>query len=115
MLDPPLPIVRLLAYQLDVPFTALTAYGEREQNRSDHTRQNMRHLGYRRATAKDLQELEDWLIARALEHERPAPGWSRPGLFHFDPAAHRCGEAGLLPDWVILQMIRTWGITVSAF
>lgn len=69
--DPPQPIVRLLAYQLEVSIAALAGYGEREQTRSDHLRQVMRHLGYRRAAAQDLHDLEDWLVARALEHDRP--------------------------------------------
>ena len=71
LLDPPPTVVRLLAYQLEVPVTALIAYGEREQTRSDHLGAIMLHLGYRRATAQDLEELEDWLVARALEHDKP--------------------------------------------
>jgi Domain of unknown function (DUF4158) len=29
------------------------------------------HLGFRKATEKELQELGTWLVARALEHDRP--------------------------------------------
>ncbi|MCI0643447.1 MAG: DUF4158 domain-containing protein, partial [Chloroflexi bacterium] len=71
LLTPPQDAVRLLAYQLDVPMEAIQAYGEREQTRSDHLAQVMVYLGYRRPSATDLKALEAWLVARALEHDKP--------------------------------------------
>ena len=69
LLDPPPEIVRLLAYQLKLNSEVLNNYGEREQTRSDHLRQIMAFLGFRRATPIDLMELEAWLADRALEHD----------------------------------------------
>ena len=69
LLDPPPEIVRLLAYQLKLNSEVLDNYGEREQTRSDHLRQIMAFLGFRRATPIDLMELEAWLADRALEHD----------------------------------------------
>jgi hypothetical protein len=64
-------VVHFVADQLRVSPEELTAYGEREQTRSDHLLHIQRHLGFRRASAADLRELGDWLLARALEHDRP--------------------------------------------
>lgn len=71
LLDPPGVMVRLLAHQLDISATAFQTYGQREQTRSDHLLQVMEHLNYRRAAAEDLTTLEEWLVNRALEHDRP--------------------------------------------
>ena len=71
LLEPPPTIVRLLAHQVTVAAEVLDTYGEREQTRTDHLGQVMDYLGYRRAGAEDLATLEDWLVERALEHDRP--------------------------------------------
>ena len=55
----------------DISIAAIKAYGEREQTRSDHLLQVMDHLDYRRASAPDLKVLEEWLVERALEHDKP--------------------------------------------
>ena len=67
----PAPVVHFVADQLQVAPEVLTGYGDREQTRSDHLLQIQRYLGFRRASAADLRELGDWLLARALEHDRP--------------------------------------------
>ncbi len=41
------------------------------QTRSDHLLHIQRYLGFRRASPADLRALGDWLLARALEHDRP--------------------------------------------
>ncbi len=69
LLMPPKEIVRLLAYQLETDEEVLSRYSDREQTRSDHLRQIMAYLGFRRATPIDLMELETWLADRALEHD----------------------------------------------
>ena len=70
LLDPPHIIVRLLAHQLDVSIEVIRTYGQREQTRSDHLLQVMHYLRYRRATDDDLTTLENWLVDRAMEHDR---------------------------------------------
>lgn len=71
LLHPPQTVLKLLAYQLGVSVEVIDAYGEREQTRSDHLLQIMEYLAYHRATSSDLQTLEDWLVERALEHDKP--------------------------------------------
>jgi hypothetical protein len=63
--------VHFVADQLRVSPEALSGYGDREQTRSDHLLQIQYYLGFRRASAADLRELGNWLLARALEHDRP--------------------------------------------
>ena len=41
------------------------------RRRTEHLRQIRRYLGFRKATAGDLAQLESWLVDRALEHDRP--------------------------------------------
>jgi TnpA family transposase len=72
LLEPPLAVLRLLAHQLDVPIGVLDAYSHRQQTGSDHLLQVMHYLNYHRATAPDLVVLEDWLVERALEHDKPS-------------------------------------------
>ena len=64
--------VRYLADQLEVPPAAFADYGERERTRHVHLQRAMRHLGFRRHTARDLEALETWLTGRAMEHDRPS-------------------------------------------
>ncbi len=71
LLEPPPAVLRLLAHQLDVPIGVLDAYSHRQQTGSDHLLQVMHYLNYRRATTPDLVVLEDWLVERALEHDKP--------------------------------------------
>ena len=71
LLEPPPTIVRLLSHQLEVSVEVLGTYGQREQTRTDHLVQVIDYLGYRRAGAGDLITLENWLVDRALEHDRP--------------------------------------------
>lgn len=62
---------RLSRFPDDIAPEVLSGYGDREQTRSDHLLQIQRYLGFRRASAADLRELGDWLLARALQHDRP--------------------------------------------
>lgn len=64
-------VVAYLATQLGVETSVLTKYATRGQTRSDHTKEICQYLGYRDATKTDLKELEDWLLHRALEHDKP--------------------------------------------
>lgn len=60
-----------VAEQIAVSPTELAVYGAREQTRTEHAQQVQAHLGYRRTTPEDLASLEDWMAARAMEHDRP--------------------------------------------
>ncbi len=49
----------------------LTAYGRRAHTRQDHLHAAQVHLGYRKVGQQDIGALADWLLARALEHDKP--------------------------------------------
>ena len=65
-------VVEYLVRQLDVDPVSLALYGTRAQTKSDHTSAVMQYLGFRRATEGDSEVLSRWLIARALEHDKPS-------------------------------------------
>jgi hypothetical protein len=67
----PQTVVAFVAKQLDVEPGEFARYGRRGQTRTEHLRQIRRYLGFRKATAGDLAQLELWLVDRALEHDRP--------------------------------------------
>ena len=63
--------VARLSERLQVPVGELRAYGERDQTRTDHLRSAARYLGWRQASVLELDELDEFLLARALEHDSP--------------------------------------------
>jgi hypothetical protein len=63
--------VAFLAQQLTMEPDVLTAYGARAQTRQDHLLAAQVHLGYRKVGREDVKTLADWLLERALEHEKP--------------------------------------------
>jgi TnpA family transposase len=63
--------VAFLAEQLTVEPDVLAAYGARAQTRQDHLLAAQAHLGYRKAGREDFMALADWLLERALEHDKP--------------------------------------------
>jgi len=65
-------VVDFVADQLDVDPITLGEYSDRDQTRSDHVAAVERHLGFRRADQGELKSLGDWLVERALEHDRPS-------------------------------------------
>ena len=67
---PPAAVV-FLAQQLAVTPEVLTAYGTRAHTRQDHLYAAQVHLGYRKVGKKDIGTLADWLLERALEHDKP--------------------------------------------
>lgn len=64
-------VVQYVAEQLEVPSKSLSEYGQRSQTRSDHLQTIIRYLGFRKANSEDVEILESWLVARALEHDKP--------------------------------------------
>lgn len=69
---PPAAVGRL-ARQLGLPMEVLRGYGvSREQTRTDHLRQVPQYLGWRAAKSLELKELDEFLLARAMEHDLPS-------------------------------------------
>ncbi len=63
--------VAFVAHQLAVAPDGLAAYGARAQTRQDHLLAVQTHLGYRKVGRDDVHTLADWLLERALEHDKP--------------------------------------------
>src|SRR5262249_51142665 len=68
----PKSIVAYLASQLGTDSSELDGYAERDQTRTDHGAEVMEVLGFRTAGLDDLARLGDWLLDRAMEHDRPS-------------------------------------------
>jgi Domain of unknown function (DUF4158) len=68
---PPAAVGRL-ADQLCVDANALAGDGEREQARTDHLRLVLQYSGWRLPRALEIKELEEFLLARAMEHDSPS-------------------------------------------
>lgn len=64
--------VARLARQLQVDSADLDGYGAREQTRSDHLGLVLRYAGWRAAGFLEDNELGDFLLARAMEHDSPS-------------------------------------------
>jgi hypothetical protein len=63
--------VAFVAHQLAVAPHVLAAYGARAQTRHEHLVAVQTHLGYRKVGRDAVQTLADWLLAQALEHDKP--------------------------------------------
>jgi len=64
-------VVARLSERLGVPAGALRRYGAREQTRTDHLREIAGYLGWRTVDGPRWKELEEFLFARAMEHDSP--------------------------------------------
>jgi TnpA family transposase len=62
--------VSFVAEQLGIDPSILVLYDNR-RTQSDHRRYVRAYLGFRQATPIDLYALQTWLLARALEHDKP--------------------------------------------
>lgn len=69
--EAPNAIVKYLAQQLEVSENVLADYGARTQTRTEHFLKVQHYLGFRSAEESDLCILTDWLVQRALEHDKP--------------------------------------------
>ena len=69
---PPVAVARL-AEQLGLDPGALRGYGKRAHTRSDHLHKVARYLGWKTAAAgsREMKELEQFLLDRAMEHDSP--------------------------------------------
>ena len=70
-LELPQDVVQFVASQLQVDSNCFRLYGQRSSTQRKHQRQLQTFLGYRRATNADILSLEQWLLERALEHDKP--------------------------------------------
>lgn len=64
--------VAFVAQQLAVSSEVFPTYGARVHTRQDHLHAAQVHLGYRRVAKHDIDTLTQWLLERALEHDKPA-------------------------------------------
>ncbi len=67
----PAEVVEFLAGQLSVSPEFLREYGSRPQTRTDHLSEIEDYLGFHKMTYAEEVEIDDWLAARAVEHDRP--------------------------------------------
>ena len=68
----PPPVVGRLADQLTVDAGVLADYGGwQDRTRRDHLRQVLARAGWRAAGTGELKRLDDFLLARAVEHDSP--------------------------------------------
>ena len=87
-----------MADQLQVAPGALHAYGTRPQIRTGLPQQIQPHLGFHDATREDLRALANWLLARALEHDKS-------GLLFQLACEHLRAEKIVRPDVTRLERL----------
>ncbi|BAS18377.1 transposase for transposon Tn21 (plasmid) [Arthrobacter sp. Hiyo8] len=63
--------VARLADQLGVEPGQLKSYGRRAKTRTDHLRLVAKYLGWRLPATLEFKELDEFLLARAMEHDSP--------------------------------------------
>jgi TnpA family transposase len=67
----PAAAVGRLSQRLGVPMGELRGYGEREQTRTDHLREVLAYSGWRTIDVSGWKDLDEFLFARAMEHDGP--------------------------------------------
>lgn len=65
----PAAAVARLSERLGIPVGALRGYGARGQTRTDHLRDVAAYLGWRQVDGPRWKNLEEFLFARAMEHD----------------------------------------------
>ena len=68
----PAEVINYVASQVGAKDARLELYAERGATRTVHQRTIEKYLGFRLPTIRDLQSTGEWLLERALEHDRPA-------------------------------------------
>lgn len=68
---PPAAVARL-SQRLGIPMGELRGYGAREQTRTAHLGQVVRYLKWKVPDARTWKELDEFLLARAMEHDSPS-------------------------------------------
>jgi len=64
--------VNRVALQLGIPVGGLASYGARQQTRTEHLRVVAARLRWRGAGLAEWKDLEEFLLARAIEHDAPS-------------------------------------------
>ncbi|MEI6624549.1 MAG: DUF4158 domain-containing protein, partial [Actinomycetes bacterium] len=95
----PAAAVTRLTATLGVSITAVASYAARSQTRTEHLREAAAFLGWRTTTEVDVKELDQFLMARAMEHDAP-------GVL-FELACERLRGAQLIrpgPVWLVQRV-----------
>jgi hypothetical protein len=64
-------VVGRLSQRLGIAMGELRGYGEREQTRTDHLREVAGYAGWRSMDTAEWKDLDEFLFARAMEHDSP--------------------------------------------
>lgn len=64
-------IIEFIASQIGIEAGEFEHYGEREATLTAHRQIIEHYLGFRHPSETDLELIEQWLLERALEHDRP--------------------------------------------
>lgn len=67
----PKSVIEYVGSQVGAEAEQIESYAERGATRTVHQRAIEKYLGFRLPTEKDLQNIAEWLLERALEHDRP--------------------------------------------
>ncbi|MGH3220102.1 MAG: DUF4158 domain-containing protein [Streptosporangiaceae bacterium] len=67
----PAAVAARLSEKLGIPVGELRGYGARGQTRTDHLREVTAYLGWRQVDGPRWKDLEEFLFARAMEHDSP--------------------------------------------
>ncbi|MGH3528995.1 MAG: DUF4158 domain-containing protein [Pseudonocardiaceae bacterium] len=106
--------VARLAERLGISFGELRGYGDRAQTRTDHLREIVRYLGWRLVGAPEWKELDEFLFARAMEHDSPKLLFTlgceflrservvRPGVVHLLEHVANARERARRETWTLL-------------
>ena len=70
----PAAAVGRLAERLDISAGELAGYGHRGQTRTEHLREVLAYTGWRAVDRQGWKELDEFLFARAMEHDSPKLG-----------------------------------------
>jgi hypothetical protein len=109
--------VSFLARQLGASAEAVTDYSKRGHTRSDHALEIQSHLGFRKVADEEWIEIERWLTARAMEHDRPllllsmlcerlhAAKLVRPGITLLERAVSAARVRAQDEDWRLTALL----------
>jgi TnpA family transposase len=115
----PTVVVEFVAEQLQTSPGSLFPYGQRPATRTTHFQQILRYLGFRKLTENDLEQLSQWLLARALEHDRPTlllqltcdyllrEKWVRPGISRLEQWVSRARNQAQEATYRLLMPLLT--------
>jgi hypothetical protein len=92
----PAAAVARLSERLGIPVGDLRGYGAREQTRSDHLRLVTAYAGWRTVDAAEWKGLDEFLFARAMEHDGPKLLFRAAGEYLLSSRLVRPGVVSLL-------------------